>query len=117
MRVMTLCSVIRYYSPKPEYLLQKAGSEYECILNLPQTSPVIKVIGPSKSTPQLAKQAAALKACEELHQAGALNDHLVPTLDPDLEEENIMKLKDKSGTGMDYTVQSYSLASNSICTC
>jgi dsRNA-specific ribonuclease/ERCC4-related helicase len=53
---------------------------FQCDLKLPSSCPVRNTIQsalhPSK---RLAKQHACLEACRQLHQFGAMNDHLIPT--------------------------------------
>nr|UFK76043.1 dicer-1-like protein [Haemaphysalis longicornis] len=52
---------------------------YRCSLRLPINSPLRRcIVGDAMPTKLLAKQAAALKACEELHKMGELDDQLVP---------------------------------------
>lgn len=52
---------------------------YRCSLRLPINSPLRRcIVGDAMPTKLLAKQAAALKTCEELHKMGELDDQLVP---------------------------------------
>lgn len=54
--------------------------KFECTIHLPINSPLKKpVMGVPMTSKQLAKMAAALKTCEELHKAGELDDNLLPT--------------------------------------
>lgn len=89
---------IRYYTPKPEYFIQKDGSSFICTVKLPVNAPIYQVVGSSQASPKLAKPMAALEAIKKLHAIGALNDHLLPILDED--EEESMNLKNSSGAGM-----------------
>lgn len=95
---------IRFYQPKPEFVFQEVGSLHKCCVKLPPASPIHEVEGEPQSTLHLAKQLSALEACKKLHQIGALNDHLVPSLDFELdeEEEKFMKQKNTSGVGKDH---------------
>nr|XP_054928461.1 endoribonuclease Dcr-1-like isoform X3 [Dermacentor andersoni] len=52
---------------------------YSCSLRLPINSPLRRcIVGDPMPSKLLAKQAAALKTCEELHRMGELDDNLVP---------------------------------------
>lgn len=93
---------IRYYTPKPEFLVREVDSQYKCVLKLPHPSPISEVQGEVQSTFLLAKQATALEACRKLHKEGALNDNLVPSFDYELDDEEakkISKLGNASGLG------------------
>lgn len=71
------------------------------ILKLPTASPIQEVVGLPQLSPNLAKQMAAFEACKQLHQIGALNDNLVPSLEfaLDEEEEKFIKEKKTSSVG------------------
>ncbi|KAL1448728.1 hypothetical protein MTO96_028164 [Rhipicephalus appendiculatus] len=62
--------------------VEMEGSEetlYSCSLRLPINSPLRRcIVGDPMPSKLLAKQAAALKTCEELHRMGELDDNLVP---------------------------------------
>ncbi|KAH7942576.1 hypothetical protein HPB49_025404 [Dermacentor silvarum] len=62
--------------------VETEGSEetlYSCSLRLPINSPLRRcIVGDPMPSKLLAKQAAALKTCEELHRMGELDDNLVP---------------------------------------
>lgn len=62
--------------------IETEGSEetlYSCSLRLPINSPLRRcIVGDPMPSKLLAKQAAALKTCEELHKMGELDDNLVP---------------------------------------
>lgn len=62
--------------------VETEGSEdtlYSCSLRLPINSPLRQcIVGDPMPSKLLAKQAAALKTCEELHKMGELDDNLVP---------------------------------------
>ncbi|XP_054708066.1 endoribonuclease Dicer-like [Uloborus diversus] len=63
-----------------EELSEGGTPSFQCILRLPINAPVKKpIMGPWMKKKQLAKMAAALKTCEELHKAGELDDNLLPT--------------------------------------
>jgi len=50
--------------------------KYEILL--PSNSAIKYVEGPWKLSKRLAKESACLKACRQLHEAGGLDDHLIP---------------------------------------
>lgn len=62
--------------------VETEGSEetlYSCSLRLPINSPLRRcIVGDPMPSKLLAKQAAALKTCEELHRMGELDNNLVP---------------------------------------
>lgn len=62
--------------------VETEGSEetlYSCSLRLPINSPLRRcIVGDPMPSKLLAKQAAALRTCEELHKMGELDDNLVP---------------------------------------
>ncbi|PNT67584.1 hypothetical protein BRADI_3g29287v3 [Brachypodium distachyon] len=68
----------RYYMPKPSYEMAVEDGSYQCTLILPPNAAFQRIIGPSCSTGNLAKQLVSLEACKKLHQLGELDDHLVP---------------------------------------
>ncbi|CAG9824066.1 unnamed protein product [Phaedon cochleariae] len=58
------------------------------VILLPTICPVLDLIaGPYMKSAKVAKRAAALKACEMLHKAGELDDHLLPRKNEVKEED------------------------------
>ncbi|KAK9099556.1 hypothetical protein Syun_026601 [Stephania yunnanensis] len=59
----------------------------------------VLVDGPSARSAHMAKQLVCLEACQRLHKLGALDDHLLPSIEKALENEIVKKSKDSSGAG------------------
>ncbi|KAF9438743.1 Dicer-like protein 1 [Entomortierella beljakovae] len=76
---------------QPEYNITSNGSNgsswFMCELTLPVNAPFRQVQSDPASTKAMAKKSATFKACEALHAAKALNDHLLPAVATTLEEE------------------------------
>lgn len=71
----------RYFSPKPIFQLSYGEGSYECQLTLPPTAAFQTIVGPSTRNSNLSKQLVCLEACKKLHKMGALNDHLLPSVE------------------------------------
>ncbi|UYV82849.1 DICER1 [Cordylochernes scorpioides] len=64
----------------PYWKIEKISSKFQCTIQLPINSPLkTPVKGEFMSTRHLAKMAAALQTCIQLHQKGELDDNLLPT--------------------------------------
>lgn len=63
---------------KPVFDVFPSGSSFSCVLTLPPNGAVRVVQSDRTATKDLARMHAAFKACEALHKAGALDDHLEP---------------------------------------
>ncbi|KAL4597279.1 hypothetical protein ACB092_12G222500 [Castanea dentata] len=80
----------RYYTPKPNFQFSISNGFYECKLILPPSAAFQTIVGPLSSNSQISKQLACLEACKKLHQMGALNDHLQPSIEePSANDLNI----------------------------
>ncbi|XP_013409876.1 LOW QUALITY PROTEIN: endoribonuclease Dicer-like [Lingula anatina] len=66
----------------PKWHIEEQGTDpvmYVCTLRLPINSPVKEpCVGDPMSSQKLAKMAVALKTCQKLHEAGELDNHLLP---------------------------------------
>ncbi|XP_050938034.1 endoribonuclease Dicer homolog 3a isoform X2 [Cucumis melo] len=71
----------KYFSPKPIFQLSYGEGSYECQLTLPPTAAFQTIVGPSTRNSNLSKQLVCLEACKKLHKMGALNDHLLPSVE------------------------------------
>ncbi|XP_022754727.1 endoribonuclease Dicer homolog 3 isoform X2 [Durio zibethinus] len=90
----------KYYTPKPSFKLTFSGGLYECKLTLPVNAAFQTIVGPLSRNSHLAKQLVCLEACKQLHQMGALDDHLIPSIEEPSEDHCISKGKDSdSGAG------------------
>ncbi|KAF9375586.1 Dicer-like protein 1 [Podila verticillata] len=67
-----------YSEWKPVYDVFPSGSSWSCILTLPPNAGIREVQSDRTPTKDMARMHAAFKACEVLHKAGALDDHLEP---------------------------------------
>ncbi|XP_007012461.2 PREDICTED: endoribonuclease Dicer homolog 3 [Theobroma cacao] len=88
----------KYYVPKPSFKLTFSGGLYECKLLLPVNAALQTIVGPLSRNSHLAKQLVCLEACKQLHQMGALDDHLLPTIEEPSQNHCVPKGKD-SGSG------------------
>ncbi|GKV00034.1 hypothetical protein SLEP1_g12795 [Rubroshorea leprosula] len=67
-------------TPQPTFEFSFVGGLYECRLTLPANSAFQEIVGPASKTSLLAKQLVCLEACKKLHQLGALDNHLLPSV-------------------------------------
>ncbi|GMI97873.1 dicer-like 3, DICER-LIKE 3 [Hibiscus trionum] len=90
----------KYYTPKPSFEFTSSEGLYECKLTLPVNAAFRTIVGPPSRNCHLAKQLVCLEACKQLHQMGALNDHLIPSIEEPSENACVPKGKDShSGAG------------------
>jgi hypothetical protein len=70
-------------------------------MTLPPNAAFQTIDGPSSRNSHLAKQLVCLEACKKLHQMGALDAHLLPSIEEPSEKDLIVKSKESgSGAGM-----------------
>ncbi|KAI4337204.1 hypothetical protein L6164_015649 [Bauhinia variegata] len=77
---------------KPIFEILPSGGSCKCKLTLPPNGAFL-----SRNN-HLAKQLVCLEACKKLHQMGALNDHLLPSLQPSENDRISNKKQSNSGT-------------------
>nr|CAB3475177.1 unnamed protein product [Digitaria exilis] len=82
----------KYYTPKPKFQCTPYGDGYECTVTLPSSAMFQLLVGPRARNMQKAKQLVCLDACKRLHQLGALDDHLCPSV-----EELPLEISSKAG--------------------
>jgi hypothetical protein len=58
--------------------MRNVNGDDKWILKLPPNAPVRELIAPPNVEPALAKKLLCLEACKQLHQIGALDEHLQP---------------------------------------
>lgn len=93
---------LRYYTPKPIFQFALHGGSYECTLTLPPNAAFQRIVGPMCRNSHLAKQHVCVDACRKLHQMGALDDHLLPSVEEPAENDLVEKSKGSpSGAGRD----------------
>ncbi|KAK9768192.1 Dicer-like protein 1 [Basidiobolus ranarum] len=88
--VHSFCSLLNndpYCDPLPNFEMTNEGSGFVCRLIMPKNSPIREVTGDFVPSKRLAKQSAALKACIQLHELGALDDRLLP-INPNQDDED-----------------------------
>ncbi|KAF9615049.1 hypothetical protein IFM89_021620 [Coptis chinensis] len=89
-----------YFTPKPKFQMILSGGLYECELTLPPSAPIQKLTGQQARNTHRAKQLACLEACKELHRSGALDDHLLPSVEEPSADDTIKVNRDySSGVG------------------
>ena len=70
-------------------------------MTLPPSAAFQTIVGPVSRNSHLAKQLVCLEACKKLHQLGALDDYLLPSIKELSEKDLIVKSKESaSGAGM-----------------
>ena len=71
-------------------------------MTLPPDAAFQSIVGPSSRNSSLAKQLVCLEACKKLHQMGALDDHLLPSI-KELPEKNLtVKSKESASDAVMY---------------
>ncbi|ONM35314.1 dicer-like 104 [Zea mays] len=71
----------KYYTPRPKFQFTHYGDGYECTVTLPSSAMFQLLVGQKARNMQKAKQLVCLDACKRLHQLGALDDHLSPSVE------------------------------------
>lgn len=83
-----------YFDPKPEFYFFDDEDGTVCHIIFPSNSPLPQVISTPEPSIEEAKRIACLKACEQLHKIGALNDYLLPCQDIGIDEESMLSTSD-----------------------
>lgn len=92
---------VRYITPKPNFESSCLEGYYECKITLPPNAAFQTLLGPISRTSNLSKQLVCLEACKKLHQMGALDDHLLPSVDePSIINPSVKIKEAASGAGM-----------------
>ncbi|GJJ70535.1 endoribonuclease Dicer [Entomortierella parvispora] len=97
-----------YCTPRPEFeIISSDDAGFICDLTLPANAPIRLLQSDRTSTKSMAKKSAAYKACELLHQLGALDDNLLPIVFKN-EEDNIENVSptDKENKNVFYPLSS-----------
>ncbi|KAB1225575.1 hypothetical protein CJ030_MR1G020790 [Morella rubra] len=84
----------KYFVPKPTFQFSCLGGSYECTMTLPPNAAFQTIIGPLSGNSHLAKQLVCLEACKKLHQIGALDDHLLPSIEVHPDKDLTVKSKE-----------------------
>lgn len=83
-----------FFNPKPKfYYFDDLGGTI-CHIIFPANAPTHQIVGTPQSSMEAAKKDACLKAIEELHKLGALNDYLLPQEDNATEDEPMLLSSD-----------------------
>lgn len=78
---------LRFFDPKPKiYYFDDLGG-IVCQITFPANAPIHQIASTPQLSMEAAKRDASLKAIEELHRLGALNDFLLCPKDDDYQEE------------------------------
>ncbi|KAL0006265.1 hypothetical protein SO802_013826 [Lithocarpus litseifolius] len=94
----------KYFVPKPKFHISLIEGSYECKMTLPPNAAFQCIVGPSSRNSHLAKQLVCLEACKKLHQMGALDDHLLPSIIELPEKNLIVKSKESASGAGKYTL-------------
>lgn len=68
-----------------------------CTITLPANAPIHQIVSSPQSSTEAAKKDACLRACEALHEIGALTDYLLPEQE-DKHDESTQDLYDSDGS-------------------
>lgn len=75
--VILIC-FCRFFDPKPKFYYLDDLEGTVCHIILPPNAPLRLIVSTPQSSEEAAKKDACLKAVEELHKQGSLNDYLLP---------------------------------------
>lgn len=78
------CSTLprdEYFNPQPQFSYHDHPDGRICSLVLPTNAPVYQIVSAPQPSKDAAKRDACLKACQTLHEVGALTDYLLPEQD------------------------------------
>ncbi|KAL1189126.1 Dicer-like protein 4 [Cardamine amara subsp. amara] len=78
-----------FFQPKPEFQF-KPAEEFGgtiCHIILPANAPISEIVGSLQPSTEAAKKSACLKAVNELHNLGVLNEFLLPDSKDEIEDE------------------------------
>ncbi|KNA22477.1 hypothetical protein SOVF_033880 isoform A [Spinacia oleracea] len=70
-----------YFTPMPDFYNVDDTEGIICHIILPSNAPIHHIVSAPQSSKEAAKKDACLRACEELHQVGALTEYLLPEQD------------------------------------
>ncbi|KAL5547660.1 hypothetical protein UlMin_002891 [Ulmus minor] len=76
-----------FFDPKPKFFYLDDLGGTVCHVVLPSNAPMHLIVSSPQSSTEAAKKDACLKAIEELHKLGVLNDYLLPMQDNENPEE------------------------------
>lgn len=73
-----------------------------CKIILPANAPIHQIVSSAQSSTESAKRDACLKACQALHEVGALTDYLLPEGNENYVDlnENLSDFDTSDGQGM-----------------
>ncbi|TXG60793.1 hypothetical protein EZV62_012156 [Acer yangbiense] len=66
-----------FFNPKPKFYYFDDLGGIVCNISLPSNAPIYQIVGTPQSSREAAKKEACLKAIEELHKLGALDEYLL----------------------------------------
>lgn len=75
----------RFFNPKPRLYFFDDAEGTVCYIILPANAPIHQIISLPQPSREAAKKDACLKACQQLHQLGALTNYLLP--DDEVDED------------------------------
>lgn len=76
LRLLICCC--RYFDPQPSFFYFDDLGGTVCHISFPSNSPIHQIVSAPQLSMENAKKDACLKAIEQLHKLGALNDFLLP---------------------------------------
>nr|XP_043623396.1 dicer-like protein 4 isoform X2 [Erigeron canadensis] len=75
-----------FFNPKPQFFYMDDADGTVCCIILPANAPIYQVTSTPQPSIEAAKKDASLKACQQLHELGALTHYLLP--DDEVDGEN-----------------------------
>ncbi|KAM6579905.1 hypothetical protein CsatA_003679 [Cannabis sativa] len=83
-----------YFDPKPKFFFLDDLEGTVCHIILPSNAPIHAIFSAPQSSREAAKKDACLKAVEELHKMGVINDYLLPMQKNAILEESLLDSSD-----------------------
>ncbi|XP_021275641.1 dicer-like protein 4 isoform X3 [Herrania umbratica] len=90
-----------YFDPRPRFFYFDDIGGTICNIVLPSNAPINQIASTPQSSVDAAKKDACLKAVEELHKLGALDDYLLPLQNNVFEEETVLESSDSGSSEAD----------------
>ncbi|XP_021741889.1 dicer-like protein 4 isoform X2 [Chenopodium quinoa] len=94
-----------YFAPMPDFYNVDDTEGIICHIILPSNAPINHIVSAPQSSKEAAKKDACLRACEELHQVGALTEYLLPEQDDVRESHDVSDSESTEDEDSPYELQ------------